>query len=180
LVVIVLTAGLFVVLVPVVPSLWVWPAYAVFGGASVLLTVTDMDTKLIPNRILGPAVAAGSILLGAGWLAAMDSGSVVRALGGGVAYFGVMYLLALLARGGLGFGDVKLAFLIGIFAGYLSWGAVVVAGLGAFIIGGTVSVGLLVGRTRGRKDEIPFGPFMTVAGIIAVVWGSQIVAWYSG
>ena len=180
LVIILTTAVLFVAMALAVPSLWVWPAYAVFVGASVLLTVTDLDTKLIPNRILGPSIVVGLLLLAAGWLAATQSGSPVRALGGGLAYFSVMYLLALLARGGLGFGDVKLAFLIGAFAGYLSWGAVVVAGLGGFIIGGVVSIGLLVGRSRGRKDEIPFGPFMTVAGVIAVLWGAEVISWYSG
>ncbi len=180
LVIILVTAILFSAMVPAVPSLWVWPAYAVFAGACVLLTVTDLDTKLIPNRILGPSIAVGSVLLVGGWLAATESGSLVRSLGGGLAYFAVMYILALLARGGLGFGDVKLAFLIGIFAGYLSWGAVVVAGLGGFIIGGMVSIGLLLARTRGRKDEIPFGPFMTVAGVIAVLWGPQVISWYSG
>lgn len=180
LVIILITAAVFVAMVFSVPSLWVWPGYAVFGGACVLLTVTDLDTKLIPNRILGPSVVVGPVLLVVGWLFATDSGSPLRALGGGLAYFAVMYVLALIARGGLGFGDVKLAFLIGLFAGYLSWGAVVVAGVGGFLIGGVVSVGLLVGRTRGRKDEIPFGPFMTVAGVVAVVWGAQIVSWYSG
>ncbi|MCB1245831.1 MAG: prepilin peptidase [Acidimicrobiia bacterium] len=162
----------------VVPSPWVWPAYATFSASLVLLTVTDLDTKLIPNRILGPATLATAILLIVGWSIDRDSGSVLRAAGGAVAYFAVMYLLALLARGGLGFGDVKLAFLIGLMAGFGSWGAVVLAGVAAFVVGGIVSVVLLATRRFGRKDAIPFGPFLMVGGIIAVFWGSEVVSWY--
>jgi leader peptidase (prepilin peptidase)/N-methyltransferase len=170
----VMLAGLFA------PSLWLWPAFGVFSLTLLLLTVTDLDTKLIPNRILGPGTALSAVILTLGWLIDTDSGSLVRAGGGAVAFFAAMYLLAILARGGLGFGDVKLAFLIGLFAGYVGWGVVLIAGVGAFLVGGVVSVVLLVSGRFGRKDAIPFGPFLTSAGIIAVFWGDAIVAWYAG
>jgi leader peptidase (prepilin peptidase)/N-methyltransferase len=165
---------------PVLPSLWLLPAYLVFLWAMVLLTVTDLDTKLIPNRILGPATAVGVILLLLGYIADTSSGSLVEALIGGVAYFLVMLVLALIVRGGLGFGDVKLAFLIGVFAGYLSLGHVLVAGIGSFLIGGLVAVFLLVTRRSSRKDAIPFGPFMTVAALGAIFFGQDVINWYLG
>lgn len=161
-----------------VPSMWVAPSYLVFAAAMIALTVTDIDTQLIPNRILGPATVIASSLLVVGGLIAGETAWLLRAAGGGTAYFAVMFILALLARGGLGFGDVKLAFLIGIFAGYLGWGHVVVAGIGAFLIGGFVAVLLLVTRRSGRKDAIPFGPFMTSAAVLAVVFGEAITMWY--
>jgi len=173
-----ITAGVFAGIAPVVPSLWVLPAYLVFGAAMMALTITDLDTKLIPNRILGPATVIASVLLIVGGFASSGSWALVWAVVGGASYFAVMFLLALLARGGIGFGDVKLAFLIGVFTGYLSWGHVVVAGFGAFLIGGLVAVFLLITRRSGRKDSIPFGPFMTTAAIIAVVFGNSIIAWY--
>lgn len=163
-----------------VPSLWLWPAYAVFVASMLLLSVADLDTKLIPNRILGPATLVGAVLLVGGWIFDMDAGSLLRALLGALAYFFVMYLLAVIARGALGFGDVKLAFLIGGFAGFISWGSVLVAGIGGFLIGGIVSVALLVSGKFGRKDSIPFGPFMAIGGVIAVVWGTAIMEWYLG
>ncbi len=171
---------LTVVMVAVVPSLWIWPAYAVFSSAMVLLTVTDLDTKLIPNRMLWPSMSLGGALLGIGWLFDTSVGSPLRALGGAAGYFAAMYLLAIIARGGLGFGDVKLAALIGLFTGFLSWEAVLIAGIGSFLIGGITSIVLLVFRIRGRKDAIPFGPFMTLAAIVAVVWWQEITAWYTG
>ena len=178
--IVVVTPALIGAMAIVVPSLWVWPAYAVFAASSVLLFVTDVDTQLIPNRILGKAVAIAVPLLAAGWLVDRDAGSLLIAAGGSAAYFGVMYLLALVARGGLGYGDVKLAILIGAFTGFLGWDHVVIAGVGAFLTGGIVSLVLLATRIRGRKDAIAFGPFMIAAGVIAVVWGSAISDWYMG
>jgi leader peptidase (prepilin peptidase)/N-methyltransferase len=91
-----------------------------------------------------------------------------------------MLILGLLARGALGFGDVKLAFLLGVFTGYLGWGQVVLAGLGSFILGGLVALVLVVTRRASRKDAIPFGPFMTTAAIVAVVAGDVFLDWYLG
>jgi leader peptidase (prepilin peptidase)/N-methyltransferase len=125
-------------------------------------------------------VAISFPLLAAGWLLDQESGSLLIAAGGAAAYFGLMYVLALIARGGLGFGDVKLAILIGAFTGFLGWDHVLVAGFGAFLIGGTVSLVLLVTRLRSRKDAIAFGPFMIAASILAVLWGTPITEWYLG
>jgi leader peptidase (prepilin peptidase)/N-methyltransferase len=174
------TVVLMVVMVFVVPSLWLWPAFATFTFTMVLLTVTDLDTLLIPNRMLGPLVGIGFALLALGWIADRDSGSLPRAVVAAVGYFTVMYLLAIVARGGLGFGDVKLAVLIGLFTGYLSWGATLAAGVGSFLIGGLVSLILLGFKLKGRKDAIPFGPFMVAAGLIATIWGGEITRWYVG
>jgi leader peptidase (prepilin peptidase)/N-methyltransferase len=102
----------------------------------------------------------------------------VQAAIGGVAYFSVMLVLALIVRGGLGFGDVKLAFLIGIFTGYLSLGHVLVTGIGSFLIGGFVALFLLITRRSSRKDAIPFGPFMTSAAILTIFFGQDVINWY--
>jgi leader peptidase (prepilin peptidase)/N-methyltransferase len=169
---------LMVAMVFGVPSLWVWPAYAVFTISMVLLTVTDLDTKLIPNRILGPSIVACAVLLFVGWVFDRDAGSMIRSVLGALAYFFAMYVLALIARGGLGFGDVKLAFLIGMMTGFLGWGPVLVAGILGFVIGGVVSLALVVSGRLTRKDAIPFGPFMVAAGLVATAWGVAITDWY--
>lgn len=160
------------------PTLWLLPASLVFLWTMILLTVTDLDTKLIPNRILGPATVIVIVLLIGGHLIDASEGALIDAVIGGVAYFALMLGLALIVRGGLGFGDVKLAFLIGAFAGYLGLGYVIVAGVGSFLIGGLVAAVLLITRRSGRKDAIPFGPFMTSGAIIAVFFGQGIIDWY--
>lgn len=161
-----------------VESPWLWPAYGVFSVTMVLLGITDIDTKLIPNRILGPATVVFAVPLVAGWALDAGSGSVLRAGLGALAYFAAMYALALVARGGLGFGDVKLAFLIGMATGFFGWGPVILAGVLGFVIGGLTSIVLLATRRLSRKDAIPFGPFMIVGGFIATLWGTGITDWY--
>ena len=163
-----------------VESLWLLPAYLWFAYFSILLTVTDLDTKLIPNRILLPATVGGVALLGLGALFAGDLAGLVRGLLAGIAYFLVMLILGLIARGALGFGDVKLAFFLGLFVGYIGWGNLVVAGLGSFILGGVVAFILVVSKRASRKDAIPFGPFMTIAAVGAVIAGNTFLDWYLG
>ena len=176
----VLNAIVFGVVAASVPSLAVLPAYLVFAATMVILTITDIQTKLIPNRILGPATGVSIGLLAVGGLLTAEFSALGTAAVGGLAYFGVLFTLALVGRGALGFGDVKMSFVIGVFTGYISLGYVVIAGIGAFIVAGVVSVLLIVTRRYSRKDMIPFGPFMTSAAIIAIVFGQQILDWYTG
>ncbi len=176
----VVTAALFAGIPFAIPSPWLIPAYWWFAYFAVLLTVTDIDTKLIPNRILLPGTVGGVILLVAGGVIARDFEALLRAGVGGAAYLAVMLLLALIARGALGLGDVKLSFLLGVFTAYLGWGHLLVAGIGSFVLGGVISILLLVTRRASRKDFIPFGPFMTSAAILAVLFGDAIVTWYAG
>ncbi len=101
-----------------------------------------------------------------------------------------MLVLALAARGGFGFGDVKMAALLGLFVGYQptleqvgaseALGSLAVAAFGAVFIGGVVAVGLLLARRRGRKQEIAFGPAMIVAAWVATIWGAGIFDAYRG
>ena len=178
--VVLLTMTLFAIVSLSVDHWSLIPAYLVFTAAMILLTLTDLDTLLLPNRILLPATAIGAVLLLGGALIAGEWSFFLRGAAAAVAYFAVMFILALIAGGALGFGDVKLALLIGLFTGYLGWGHLVIASIGAFVLGGVIAVLLLVLRKATRKDSIPFGPFMTSAGLIAVVFGDAIVRWYNG
>ena len=170
----VLFAGTYLVIGPV----WVLPAYLLFIATTVVLVLTDLDHKRIPNRILYPATVVTVVLLTAG--AAVDGtlAAVPRALAGGGVYFGLLLLIALAARGGFGMGDVKLSFLLGILLGFQSWAALWSGIFLAFLTGGVVSLLLLITKRKGRKDAIPFGPPLIVGAWIALVWGRQLVEWY--
>jgi len=172
------TAILFTVTALVIGALWVLPGYFWFVGVTVVLTLTDLDHKLIPNKILFPGTVVGAALLGAGALLDGSVASFARATAAGAAYFATLLVIALVARGGFGFGDVKLAALLGLFAGYLGWGQLLVAMFLPFAVGGVVSILLLVTRIKGRKDAIPFGPYMVIGAYIAVSLGQEIVDWY--
>lgn len=171
-------ASLFAATAMVVDTDRVLPSYLWFVAVTVTLMLTDLDSKLIPNRILFPGTAVGFVLLVLG--AFPDRGAVLRALAGGAIYFLLLLAIALIARGGFGFGDVKLAFLLGLFTSYRSWETLVVAVLAAFLSGGLVSVVLILFRIRDRKDAIPFGPYLIIGAYAAIGWAGTIATWYSG
>lgn len=174
------TAALFAVTVVQIGTEAVLPAYLWFVGVSLTLVLTDLDVYRIPNRILYPGTVVGTVLLAGG--AAIDGtlGSFVRGLGGAVLYFALFLILALVARGGFGFGDVKLAFFLGLFLTYQSWGVLgsgIALGIAA---GGVVAIFLLIFRRVGRKAKIPFGPAMVAGAYAALVFGQQLADWYVG
>jgi leader peptidase (prepilin peptidase)/N-methyltransferase len=174
------TAVLFALTPVVVGAVWVVPAYWWFVGVTVALVLTDLDYKRIPNRILYPGTIVATILLASG--AALDGtwSAFWRALAGGASYFVVLLAIALIARGGFGFGDVKLAFLLGEFTAFRSWDSLFVGVFAAFVVGGLVSVVLLALRSAGRKDAIPFGPAMVAGAYIGITAGVAVVDWYLG
>lgn len=174
------TGVLFVGTFLVVGLVWTLPAYLLFAGTTMVLVLTDLDHKRIPNRILYPTTIAAVLLLTGGAAADAALADVPRALAGGVIYFGLLLIIALIARGGFGMGDVKLAFLLGVFLAFRSWDALWSGVFLAFLIGGLVSLLLLVTRRKGRKDAIPFGPPLILGAWAAAAWGNQLVIWYLG
>ena len=88
---------------------------------------------------------------------------------------GFLLLVAIFSGGGMGGGDIKLAAVLGL---WLGWKLTFVAMLLAFIIGGITGVMLLLLKIKGRKDYIPFGPFLAIGGLIGILYGSTIIHWY--
>ena len=150
------------------------PALLFFTGLGVALSAIDLDVRRLPNALVLPAYPVlGRAPRGsrgrAGRLAAL-----VRALLGAAALFGFFFLLAFVYPSGMGFGDVKLAGVIGLLLGYLSWGAVVAGAFAGFFLGAVVGVAVLAVGAGGRKTALPFGPFM-VLGALAALWISEPV-----
>ena len=109
------------------------------------------------------------------WFSESIGMRVANAALGGAAGFVIFLLIALVSRGGMGWGDVKLAALIGLATGFP---LVFVAIIMAAILGGIVAVALLVAKKRGRREMIPFGPFLALAAMVTLLWGSNILEWY--
>ena len=174
------TAALFVATGFVVGSQWVLPSYLWFVGVTVALTLTDLDHKLIPNKILFPGIVVGAVLLGVGAVLDGTPADFGWALAGAAAYFTGLLGIAVIAKGGFGFGDVKLAFLLGLFLTYMGWGILGVGAFMAFFFGGVVSIVLLITGVKGRKDAIPFGPYLIAGAYLAIALGDAIVDWYTG
>ena len=181
--------GLLFAATPLVVGVnWVLPAYLWFVAITVSLTLTDIDSKLIPNRILFPGTAIALVLLAGGTLldvlvgnVTVELGDLIRPLLGGGAYFLLLLIMAFVGpEGAMGGGDVKLGFLLGVFTAYPSWDVFMVAVLAAFILGGVVSLLLIITRIRDRKSAIAFGPYLIAGAYVALAWGASIAEWYLG
>lgn len=136
---------------------------AVFALALVVITATDLEYRLIPNRVVGPA----SLIVLAGMTAASPSPRWAIAA---VAASAFLLVFSLISPQGMGMGDVKLAFLMGAALGPSVAAALVIASLSSLI----PSIAILVRHGRaGRKVGFPFGPFLALGSLIALfVWGS--------
>jgi leader peptidase (prepilin peptidase)/N-methyltransferase len=156
-------------------------AFAVLcAGLFVVIFVIDLEQGLVLNSVVlfGVALAFVFSFFRTGvedFWPKTGPGIILSALMGGAVGFAIMLLPYLISRGGMGAGDVKLAGLIGMVVGFPQ---VFVALLVGIIIGGLVAVFLLVSRLRKRREAIPFGPFLAVGAIVALVWGEQIIHWY--
>jgi len=138
----------------------------------IVLGVIDLEHKLILNKIIYPAAAVVLIID----VFSPEIGIVNGVIGGAIG-FGLLLIPALVSRGGMGWGDVKMAALIGLAIGFP---LVFVALLMGIILGGLVAGLLLLRKIKKRKEPIPFGPFLSLATIATLLWGSDILNWYGG
>jgi len=142
-----------------------------------IIFVIDLEQGLILNKVVYPSMVVALLLalLPQSRLTLMiGPGIASAALGGGIG-FGLFLLIAIVSRGGMGWGDVKLAALIGLATGFpLVFLAII---MGA-ILGGIVAVALVIAKKRKRRETIPFGPFLALAAMITLLWGSNILEWY--
>jgi leader peptidase (prepilin peptidase)/N-methyltransferase len=158
---------------------WALPAYLIFFAALVAITFIDLEHYIIPNRVLYPAMFICLPLLVLAAALQDQWGNLERALIGGAAAWAFFLILHLVSPRGMGFGDVRLSFLLGLFLGWLDLRHVFLGVFFGFLLGSIVGVVLLALRRRGRKDHIPFGPFLAAGAVIAVLFGSSILGWYS-
>ena len=150
---------------------WLLPAYLVVAATTIVLLVTDIDHKLIPNRVLYPATAVFAVLLVVGALAESRTDRLVPAVLGAAGYFGALFVVYLVARGGFGFGDVKLAAILGAATAFQSQRTVLLAVFFTGVIGGIPAIILLVSRRARGQDEMPYGPPMLAGAWVALVFG---------
>jgi leader peptidase (prepilin peptidase)/N-methyltransferase len=143
----------------------------VLVGILVPIALIDLDHQIIPNKITAPA----AILAVAIGLALKPAGVPEQLIAGaGAAAFLLVFVLAY--PRGMGMGDVKLAGVLGLFLGREVGVAIFVAVIAGTLVGAAVMARL--GVQRGRKTRVPFGPFLALGGIVALLAGPAIVHWY--
>lgn len=152
------------------------PAFLFLAATGVTLSVIDVQTHRLPNRIVLPAIGVSAGLLLFAAIGASEWWPVVRAVAGALLLFTLYLGLALLVPDGLGFGDVKLAALLGLHLGYLGWGELAIGAVAGFWLGGLAALVLVAFRRASGKTSIPFGPWMLAGAAVAVFLGAPISA----
>jgi leader peptidase (prepilin peptidase)/N-methyltransferase len=155
------------------------PAYLYFGAIGIALALIDLDVQRLPNSIVLPSYPVIAALLTVAAGVHGDWGALARAAIGGAVLFAFYFALAFAYPAGMGFGDVKLAGILGAVLAYLSWRVLVVGAFGGFVLGALAGVVVLATGRGGRKTALPFGPFMIAGALIAIFAGASIADAYS-
>jgi leader peptidase (prepilin peptidase) / N-methyltransferase len=135
------------------------------------ITLIDLDHRIIPNKITGPAAVAALIAI-----AALDPDFLLEAVIGGLAGGGFFFIAAVLYPRGMGMGDVKLAGVLGVYLGRAVAPAILIALIAGVMVGAAIIA--RKGAKEGRKTAVPFGPFLALGGIVAFFVGEDLVDAY--
>ena len=109
-----------------------------------------------------------------------DFDAIVRGLLAGVVAFTIFFLLHMISPRSMGFGDVKLAFVLGLSLGWLGWGEVLLGLFLGFLYGAVIGLVLIATRCAAKSQALPFGPFLAAGALTAILVGDSIINWYRG
>lgn len=166
---------LFVLILYSFGVIWVTPIYFLLASALVVITFIDLDHQIIPDVISLPGIGTGflcSFLIP--WITWLDS-LLGIVLGGGLLLLIAMGYEYLAKREGMGGGDIKLLAMLGAFMG---WKAIFPIVFIASLVGTLIGVPVMLLGKKDTKLALPFGPFLSFAAIIYLLWGDEIVTWY--
>jgi leader peptidase (prepilin peptidase)/N-methyltransferase len=156
------------------------PAWLYFTAVGIALAAIDLETRRLPTPIILPSYAVLAALLGLAALVQPDGWALLRAALGALALFAFFFALVFIYPAGMGFGDVRLAGLLGAVLGYLGWATWAIGAFAGFLLGALVGVALLAARRAGRKTAVPFGPSMIAGALLALFVAEPFAHWYAG
>jgi leader peptidase (prepilin peptidase)/N-methyltransferase len=144
--------------------------YAFLISTFIVVALIDLDHKIIPNTITLPGMLIGLGL--SPWaLPIVPLDSLIGLLAGGVFF----YLVALVSKGGMGGGDIKLIAMIGAFLGWKGTFFTILVGA---LAGSVVGLSLISIGKKGRNDKVPFGPFLALGAMLYILVGNNLIDWY--
>jgi leader peptidase (prepilin peptidase)/N-methyltransferase len=149
--------------------------FLVFLAMAVTVSVTDLTHRLVPRHLVYGALALIVPLLVATSAQAHAWRPLVDAAIAGAGGFAVFFLIWFFVPRGMGFGDVRLAGVIGTTVGYLDLFHAYLAFLVGFLFGLAFGLVLMVGSSAGRKTRIPFAPALCIGAVVAILWGDPLV-----
>ncbi len=172
------TAGLPTDAMHIASRLIEMAAFLYLAAISLALAIIDAEHHRLPNRIVLPSYIVAIVMLGAADVLAGDFSGLLRTLIGGAAMFVFYFGIAFAYPAGMGFGDVKLAGVLGLYLAFLGWGPLIVGAFAAFLVGGVFAIVLIASKRVGRKGGIPFGPWMLAGAWIGVFAGQAVFGGY--
>lgn len=154
------------------------PALLYLAAVGLALAAIDLELHRLPNALVLPSYPVVAILLTAAASGTGDWWALGRAGIGAVALFAFYLLLVLAYPAGMGWGDVKLAGVLGAVLGYVGWPALIVGAFAGFVFGAVVAIAVIVTRRGTGKSALPFGPFMLMGAAAGIVFGADLAAAY--
>lgn len=145
--------------------------HGVLLGIGGLLTVIDIRTHRLPNRIVLPTLASLILLVVIDAVVSAQSAPMIRALLGLLVLAGFYTLLRLISRSGMGGGDVKLAAVIGLVLGWHGWQQLAIGAASAFVLGSLFALALMLLRRADGATRIAFGPWMIAGALLGILVG---------
>jgi leader peptidase (prepilin peptidase)/N-methyltransferase len=152
------------------------PAYLYLAAVGIALALIDLDVKRLPDVLTLPSYAVGFVLLGVASIS--EPHQLLRAALGAAAMFALYFALCFAYPAGMGFGDVKLSGVLGLYTAWLGWDAWGAGLMLGFLLGGVFGIGLVLAKRGGRKTAVPFGPFMIIGAFLAIFVGPELVSGY--
>ncbi|KFZ36186.1 methyltransferase [Shewanella mangrovi] len=150
---------------------------AVLSFALIAMTGIDLDEMLLPDQLTLPFLWLGIIANYFNTFTSLDN-AIIGAIAGYLSLWSVFWLFKLLTgKEGMGYGDFKL---MALFGAWLGWQMLPLIILLSSLVGAVIGISMIIFKGMGRNNPIPFGPYIALAGWIALVWGQDIVNWYLG
>ncbi len=147
--------------------------YAILSSLLIVISFIDFKYQIIPDRLNIFCLSIGIVFI----ILNLNRTSLVNSTIGLFIGGGLFLVIAIATKGAMGGGDIKLMGALGL---CLGWRDILLISLLSFVIGAIVSVILLASKIKGRKDYIPFGPFIAIAAVVTMLYGDQLIQMYIG
>jgi leader peptidase (prepilin peptidase)/N-methyltransferase len=153
----------------------------VFASFLIVISIIDFQFMLIPNKVVYPGLAVGFLFAIYETILKRDKDVIISDVLGAVAGAVIILLIALLGtyafkKEAMGMGDIRLMAMIGMFVGF--WPHVLLTIILGSLLGSIIGLILIALKRKKSDSQIPFGPFLSISGLITILYGNQIWLWY--
>lgn len=149
--------------------------YSIIFSVLIIIFFIDLYHQIIPNGLNVLILILGVIYKFLQLILYNEPLDLINSLLGLIVSGGIFLLIIIISKGGMGGGDAKLVGSLGFILGFKK---IILTIFLSFLLGAIISIFLLLFKIKGRKDPIPFGPFICLAFMVVVFWGDSIITWY--